>query len=168
MADGKLREKGIEATEVHERVWVGSAPDRGSVVADRGFTHLVLCAHQYQPAADVFPGVTVLHCPYEDDDSIMTGSTMTAVFLAARAVAEAQKGGGNVLVTCVAGINRSALVASLALQMLGVPAWITVERIRAKRYPNCLGNTCFLRIALGQNRAVSHYLPEALTDKEIP
>lgn len=151
----------LDADEVSERVWVGSAPARGGLVAESGFTHVVLCAVQHQPPTSDYPGATVLHCPYEDDDSIMSVQTMTMVVLAARAVAEAHRNGGNVLVTCQAGVNRSALVAALALQMLGVEPWASVERIRAQRMNGCLSNECFLRVALGRNRAIGHYMGAA-------
>ena len=152
--------RGLDCHEVHERLWVGAAPDHGKLVANRGFTHLVLCAMGYQAGADSFPGTVVLHCPFEDDDSIMAGAVMTQVFLAARAVAEAHRAGGNVLVTCRAGINRSALVTALALQMLGFEPAASVVRIRARRHAHCLANECFLRIALRQNRAADHFWPE--------
>jgi protein-tyrosine phosphatase len=151
----------IDAHEVHERIWVGSVPQRGGAVASRGFTHLVLCADDFQFPAEDFPGVTVLHAPFVDADTVVPRSSMTLVFVAARAVAEAHRGGAKALVTCAAGINRSALVACVAMQMLGVEPWISVERVRALRFPYCLSNEAFKRIALGANREVSFFLPRS-------
>lgn len=150
----------IDAHEVHERLWIGSVPPRGRALARLAFTHVVLCADDYQFPSSDFDGVTVVHCPYEDSDTVMTGATMALVFAAARAVTEAHRAGGTVLVTCAAGINRSALVTALAMRMLGVQAWAAVERIRASRFTHCLSNTCFRRIALGENRAASFYLKD--------
>lgn len=149
----------IDANEVFERLWVGSVPPRGHRLAANGFTHVVLCAEDFQFAADKFAEIVVVHCPYEDMDGPMRGSTMALVFATARAVAEAVKNGGKVLVTCAAGINRSALVAALAMQMLGVEAWASVERVRAHRFTHCLSNEAFKRIALGVNRESGFYLP---------
>lgn len=152
----------IDAHEVHERIWVGSVPPRGTRLASKhGFTHVVLCADDYQFPADAFRGITVIHCPYEDSDTVVPERTLALVFATARSVAEAQRGGGTVLVTCAAGINRSALVAALAMRMLGLKPWAAVERIRANRYSYCLSNTAFRRIALGENKASHFYLPEA-------
>lgn len=144
----------LDAHEVYDgaHLWVGSVPPRGRRLAELGFTHVVLCAESFQFPASDFDGVDVVHCPYEDMDGPMRGSTMALVFVAARAVAESVKGGGTVLVTCAAGINRSALVAALAMQMLGIEAWASVERVRARRFTHCLSNEAFKRIALGVNR----------------
>lgn len=150
----------LDAHEVHERLWVGSVPPRGPGLARLGFTHVVLCANDFQFAASDFDGVTVVHCPFEDSDTVVSGATTALVFATARAVSEAQRAGGTVLVTCAAGINRSALVAALAMRMLGVQPWAAVERIRATRFTYCLSNTCFRRIALGENHAAAFYLPK--------
>jgi len=157
----------LDAHEVHERLWVGSVPPRGAFLSAEGFTHVVLCAYQFQFAADEFRGVTVVHCPFEDDDTVMSGPTMAMVFATARAVAEAHKNGAKVLVTCAAGINRSALVACLAMKMLEptAPSWIFVERVRALRFSYCLSNTCFRRIVLGDNKQAEFYLPKPATSE---
>lgn len=154
----KIHTRELDVDEVHPRLWVGSAPHDGVHVAQAGFSHLILCSIHYQRPAHDFPGVVVVHAPFEDDDSVMRGDTMALVTAAARAACEAHKSGGNVLVTCTAGINRSALAAALALQMLGLSPWISVERIRTHRNYECLSNTCFCRIALRQNRQIEFYL----------
>lgn len=146
----------LDADEVYPGIWVGSVPFQKEAAA-KWFSHIVLCAEQWQFPASDFPGATVIHCPYEDDDSVMSGRTMALVFATARAVAEARENAGKVLVTCAAGLNRSALVAGLAMRMLG--AHLVVEAIRAKRSPGCLSNTCFRRIVTGENKAASFYLP---------
>ena len=150
----------IDANEVHNKIWVGSVPPKGDILFNLGFTHVVLCADDFQFPADNFHNINVIHCPFEDSDTIMSNKTMALIFATARAVAEAHKAGGNVLVTCAAGINRSSLVAALAMRMLGEPPWIAVEKIRANRLPTCLSNTCFRRIALAENKAADFYLPE--------
>lgn len=147
----------LDAHEVFPRLWVGSVPPRGGVLATLGFTHVVLCAEDFQFPAGEYHGVRVVHCPYEDTENVMSGATLALVFATARAVSEAQRAGGTVLVTCAAGLNRSALVAALAMRMQGVEAWAAVERIRAHRYTHCLSNSVFRRVALGESRASTFY-----------
>jgi len=157
----------LDADEVYPGIWVGSVPRVRGGDTIKTFTHVVLCADQHQFAAEEFKDHVVVHCPYEDEDSVMGNATMAMVFATARVVAEVAGNGGNVLVTCAAGLNRSALVAALAMRMLGVEPWLAVERIRAKRSPTCLFNTCFRRIALGENRAAHFYLPPKRKDVNL-
>jgi len=158
----------LDAHEIHERIWVGSVPVRGPRLAELGFTHVVLCAYDFQFPADDFPGVTVIHCPFEDSDTVMSAPTMALVFAVGRAASEAHRNGGTILVTCAAGINRSALVACLAMRMLEpkAPSWIFVERVRALRFSYCLSNTCFRRIVLGENKQADFYLPKPAATTE--
>jgi protein-tyrosine phosphatase len=149
----------LDADEVYPGIWVGSVPRvRGGPLL-KIFTHVVLCAEEFQFPAEEFTEHTIVHCPFEDEDTVMGAKTMAMVFSTARAVAEAQAAGGSILVTCAAGRNRSALVAALAMRMLGVEPWIAIEKIRARRSPQCLSNTCFQRIILGHNKASTFYLP---------
>lgn len=146
----------LDANEVHPGIWVGAAP-RDKAAAALAFTHIVLCSEAWQfPAADFAPA-TVLHCPFEDEDTLLRGAILTMVFLAARAVAEAARSGGRVLVSCAAGRNRSALVAGLAMRMLGEQ--LVVEKIRTRRRADCLTNTCFRRIVTGENKQTEWFLP---------
>lgn len=158
-------ESKLDAHQVHDygmtgAIWVGSVPPRGRALSRAGFSHLVLCADDYQFPADLFPNVHVIHCPYEDIDGVTPSkATLALIFAAARAASEAARGGGKVLITCAAGINRSALCAALAMRMMGVRPHLAVTAIRARRYAYCLSNETFLRIALGQNKLAEFFLP---------
>lgn len=67
------------------------------------------------------------------------------------AVVEALKDGGNVLVHCQAGINRSNLIASLALmKWKGLSAPDAIALLREKRSPIALANKTFESFVLGQ------------------
>ena len=134
----------LDADEVYPGIWVGSVPFQKEAAA-KWFTHIVLCAEQWQFPASDFPGATVIHCPYEDDDSVMSGRTMALVFATARAVAEARENAGKVLVTCAAGLNRSALVAGLAMVIGGVDGPDAVKMIRENR-PGALYNSHFAKL----------------------
>lgn len=65
-------------------------------------------------------------------------------------VVEALKEGGNVLVHCQAGINRSNLVAGMALRKWkGMASHEAVDLLRRRRSPNILANRSFEKYLLG-------------------
>lgn len=124
-------------------LWVGAKPP-----VDRSYPNIdmiVLCAREYQPPAlPHFKGPLVrVAIP---DEALDTDELRRALAGGA-AVAEALSKGKRVLVTCAAGINRSALVASLALvRHTKMTADECVALMRAKRHPDCLFNTHFVEI----------------------
>lgn len=106
----------MEAHEIVPGLWQGSKPPTGRKVADAGFDVAVFCAREYQPSDVYFPGVQVILSPNEDDPMypIAKQDLQTAVATASRLaslLAEDKK----ILVTCMAGINRSGLVVALTL-----------------------------------------------------
>lgn len=148
----------IESSEVFDHLYVGSVPPRGPHVAAAGFSHLVLCAVEHQYESREFPGVRVLHCPFMDHgDVVMNREIMSMIFLAGHAVADAVRAGGRVLVTCRAGQNRSALVAAIAMQRMGVPPRDTVVALRKRRRWNCLDTEAFERIVLRTHRLADFF-----------
>lgn len=130
-----LRTYMIEAHEIVPGLWQGSQPYTGSRLADAGFGALVLCAVEYQPPRGAFPGLQVLHAPNEDDPlfPMSKADLETAVWAATRVqgfLAEGKK----VLVTCVAGINRSGLVVALALhKTFGYSGESCIDIVRDRR-----------------------------------
>jgi hypothetical protein len=106
-----LDHHGIEANRIVSGLYQGSAPPQGPGVAAAGFDALVLCALEYQPPARCFPGAIVLRCPLDDDlTRAVPKGGRRRVIEAGRQIAEILRRGGRVLVTCVAGRNRSGLV----------------------------------------------------------
>jgi len=120
------------------KLYVGAKPppDR-----ELQFDVVVLCAAEYQPARMTFRGELV-HCPIPDD--ALSKEEIRQVLNTSSLVAAAIAAKKRVLVTCRAGINRSALVAALALAKLTrmTPAQIMIH-LREKRHPDCLFNTHF-------------------------
>jgi protein-tyrosine phosphatase len=120
-------------------LWVGGRPpfDRDLPM----FDVLVLCARELQPEHLAFHG-QVIRCPLPDD-----ALSMAEVRLAletAKLVARALIDRRHILVTCSAGINRSALVASLALSNVTRLSGDALIRImRQRRHPNALFNSHF-------------------------
>ena len=126
----------LDANEIVPGLWQGSFPMPGNQVKDKGFTHLVLCARELQPPANLYPGVQVIHAP--NDDSPIYGSLgeveLKTAVRAARRATEALKDGGRVLVTCAAGANRSGLVNGITLHLLyGWSGRKAIDQIRRKR-----------------------------------
>lgn len=147
------RAHALEADEVAPRLLVGSMPPTGHTVRRAGIDVLVLCAAEYQPTSESFPGVFVVHVPF--DDGPLDSATFNQAKLAAKRVADVVLKGGTVLVTCIEGRNRSAFVAGLALRFLSrIPGHMIVEIIRnARHLPNggtALTNESFSRVLAGR------------------
>jgi hypothetical protein len=130
----------FDAAEVMPRLWVGGIDAaRGSPQFEPRFTLLVLCARELQPRLP-FQG-DILRPAFDDHNPIDPDSVVRAIE-AGQAVAKHLKRrslhGGRVLVTCAAGLNRSALVAGIAIKELN-PSWSAdriVMQIRKMRSPD--------------------------------
>jgi len=149
----------VDAAKVASRLWIGSHPpvpghrcgthtteaQAGSVdLARSGFTFLVLCAMEYQPDAEHFPGVVVHHAPFDDDAQGLGSKHMQIAVDAAAKTVQAHERGHRCLVTCFEGRNRSGLVTALALSALaGIPAAQAGEIVRERRGLAALTNPAF-------------------------
>lgn len=124
----------IHADKVGRNLWVGAVPVYPKEV-EENFDAVVLAAKEYQSAiADVQrPGVRVILAPL--DDSEPTPEEKAIALKAALEVYDLNKKGKKVLVTCAKGVNRSALIAALAMVLSGVPGEEAIERIRKSRKP---------------------------------
>lgn len=142
----------LDASQVFMRLWVGSQPPFDRDLPD--FDMLVLCAQELQPAHVEFHG-RVVRCPVPD--GVLEPRQIARVLMTSRAVAQALAAGQRVLVTCQAGINRSALVASLALaRVTRMSAEELVVLMRRARNPQALFNPHFREIIanlVGSGRA---------------
>lgn len=102
----------LDMTCIAPRLWQGSVL-RGDTLKARGIDVVVLCAADFQPGDEYFPGVEVVRAPMVDD--YLTAATWQTARAAARQVVGAWREGKRVLVACLAGRNRSGLVMALAL-----------------------------------------------------
>jgi len=93
---------------------------------------IVLCAKEYQPPSSLFPGVRrVLHAPMTDDEA---PENFDVALAAAERIHKEWKRGHTILITCMMGRNRSALVAVLALFFItGIPVRDLVDHVRTVR-----------------------------------
>ncbi len=142
------------AHEVLNGLWIGSAPPIASAHENSNqkplayqFDTLVLCAQEYQLDPALFSVPEVLYAPMDDAFEPISKQTAGTALKAARAVVQRLADDQRVLVTCLAGRNRSGMVCALAL-MLGPPglaAGEAIELVRAARGPNALANPHFVR-----------------------
>lgn len=133
----------LDASNITRRLWIGGQPPFERDIP--GFDTLVLCAREIQPERLAFHG-EVIRCPI--DDHPPTTYEVRQALAASRNVAASLSKGRRVLVTCYAGLNRSALVSALALGVLyprSTPAEL-VLRIRQRRSPNALSNPHFVHV----------------------
>lgn len=128
---------------IHKRLAIGSAPIPG--ISALPFDVLVLCAQEYQPTDKLFPNNKVLHVPFDDADPISKEEAHRACRGGA-VVAQLIRDRKTVLVTCMAGRNRSGLVTGFALMNLGYSGPHAVEHIRKCRGENALSNEFFVRL----------------------
>jgi protein-tyrosine phosphatase len=134
-----------EVSEVIPGLYVGSKPPPGK---HEGVDAIVLAAMEYQPPAHLFPGTEVIHAPLDDapgrhmrEDEIATATK------AADRVARLLRSGRRVLSTCQMGLNRSSLVAALAMHdVYGMSADEIVKRLRRARGMWALSNPNFEKL----------------------
>ena len=124
----------------------GSMPPVGSIVSESKFDVLVLCALENQDERELYTGVEIIRAPGDDVqqwpiDSVDLENWVRAARLVAERVAE----GKDVLVTCMAGLNRSGFVTALALHHL--TSWDGVKCVWwiQRRRKSALFNKDFVR-----------------------
>lgn len=105
----------------------GAFPAVDARVIWKHFDVLVLMAEEAQPDMLVYPGKKVLRAPIDDGD--LTERDERRIQRVLPDVIEAVRDGKRVLVTCMAGRNRSGIVVALTLVHL-LPCW-TSEKIIA-------------------------------------
>ena len=134
----------MSRSEVVPHLFVGSKPAPGRHDVDT----IILAAIEYQPHADCFQGSEVIHAPLEDAPtrSMHEQEILIAVNTAAR-VARRLRAGHRVLVTCALGLNRSALIAAIAMNdVYGMSADEVITRLHRARGPWALSNPNFERL----------------------
>lgn len=136
-----------------DNLYQGAAPPFGDAVAKLGFDTLVLCAKENQ-REDLYPGIEVVLAPGDDDVRVERMMRDLPTWQqAAQIVAERVASGKKVLVTCMAGLNRSGMVTALALhQITGWSGKDIVEHIQASR-DMALCNDTFADYIRSQARA---------------
>ena len=134
-----------EVSEVAPGIYIGSKPPPGR---HQGIDVIVLAAIEYQPPAHLFPGTEVIHAPLDDAPRRpMTRDEIAIATAAAKRVARLLRSGRRVLSTCQLGLNRSSLVAALAMHdVYGMSADEIVARVRRARGAWALSNPNFEKL----------------------
>lgn len=125
-------------------LWVGAEPPQGATVSKR-FRVLVLAAKEIQSASR-YRGVHVIKAPLDDSGPPPTQQEVFTAHLAGIEVAKHVLARQSVLSTCHQGLNRSALVAALALVNLGWKPADAIARIRTARGSQALSNPYFVDV----------------------
>lgn len=137
------------ANEVYPKLWVGSAPPLGDYLARCGFDVVMLCAAEHQPPDGYFRDITVVHAPFRDVRAL-TNKELGIINVAANWTVKQLQNYKAVLVTCAAGINRSALIAGLAMKGLtAMSGQEVIAKIRKNR-PGALTNGRFVALLQGR------------------
>lgn len=150
---------GIDASKMLTGLYQGSHPTEGFSLYQSGFSHLVLCAFEFQRPPEAYPGVSVRPCPMDDCHEI----EIEKVVRTAKSVADRVRLGLRVLVTCHMGLNRSGIVVATAMRMLtGKSGAQIVAHMRSRRNEAVLSNKTFEAAILGQNpefeKAFRHWM----------
>lgn len=136
----------FDAHEIAPGLWMGSQPPVGHQLAARGFDIVVLCAVEYQPGAEWFPGVSVARITL--DDARLSGGDALKSFTLGSEIAKEIKNGKTALVTCRQGRNRSGLVTALTLTQLtgcsGLSACMAIMTRRRSPFGPVLSNESFV------------------------
>lgn len=131
----------LDAHILHPRLWQGAKPDQQP--ADHGFDVLVLCAVEHQNSG-AYDDIDIILAPNRDNSWVPpTKEELDIAIRAAKRVVEAVQANKQVLVTCIAGLNRSGLVSALALrELLGISGSAAMKAVRYGR-PGALFNPWF-------------------------
>ncbi len=133
-------------TEVVPGLHVGDYQDALAELRRLDWQHsvVVLAAEEHQPVGAPLDGARCL--PLRDDDEPVGPELLELVRAVAREVADHVEAGGSALCTCAMGLNRSGLVAALALRELGYSADEAIQLVREARGPLALRNEQFVRL----------------------
>lgn len=133
------------ADSVYKNLFIGPWPPFGDALAQAGIDTLVLCAKENCDPSQ-YEGLEVI-CAAGDDDGrphrmLKFVDEWTR---AAATVADHVRQGKKVLVTCIAGHNRSGFVTAVALHYLtGMSGEQCVQHIQNRR-PDSLNNDTFVK-----------------------
>ena len=144
-------------SEITPNLWLGGC--RSGLLLPRHIDHLVSLYEweHYRVKHTLKSSLTVRMFDATDED--LSGAWDIARWV------ESAMSSGVVLVHCQAGLNRSSLIASLALRLAGMDAADAVALLRRERSPAVLCNPTFERFALKSCEV--HGLIDCLCDSNL-
>lgn len=133
-----------DCNRILPRLYQGAAPPADATLMLYGFNVLVLCAVEYQPKRELFGGLTLLRCPFDDNyDVRLTSAEKRLIFDTAARVVQALRAGARTYVSCAMGLNRSGLVTALVVrEMTGSSGREARQWVQSRR-PGALQNPHF-------------------------
>ena len=144
----------LDADRIAPGLYIGSAPAEETKLP---FDILVLAAKEYQPR-EAFAHIAVVHVPLDDNFDHMTRDEVAAAIHVGRNVAVWLRKGQRVLVTCMAGKNRSGLISALALRYrYAANATTAIQAVRRARL-GALSNPRFVEL-IGKVPVSSRFAP---------
>jgi protein-tyrosine phosphatase len=131
------------ANRVYGRLWMGGCPTPLFELR-KHFNCLVLCANDYQLVKNPWADIEVINAPLADSGEPMLKSEPEMAVKAAGAVIGRLLRDQNVLVTCIAGRNRSGLVCAITLcKGFGFTPDQAISMIRSARTDRAFRNSYF-------------------------
>ncbi len=121
--------KAVDSHRIAPKLHIGGHPP--ARLREYGFDLVVLCALEDMRRRDI----QTIYVGLIDVEDPMEPAALDRALQAARQINDARRLGKRVLVTCQAGVNRSALVAAMALIQSGWTVSGAIERIRDRREP---------------------------------
>jgi protein-tyrosine phosphatase len=145
----------LSYNEIVEGIAMGGAIHESSD-AFSVFDTLVFCAGEWQPHV-AFPDdenrkfqPQILRVPYDDSYEALTPSVLAHLDRSANKIVDWHKEGQKVLITCMAGRNRSGLLVALVLRLrFEMTGKAAIDLIKEKRGPFALTNRVFTSYLLG-------------------
>jgi protein-tyrosine phosphatase len=137
-----------QAHKIIEHLFQGGRPPPGDGLKQAGVDVLVLCAKEHQDA-EAYPGLIVIQAPGDDDARIHRMMRFIDTWkAAAKLVVDHVRAGRNVLVTCMAGQNRSGIVTAMAMcELTGKSGKECVDHVSRSR-PFALNNATFAQYVI--------------------
>jgi len=118
-----------------------------SSAAFEEFDILVLCAGEWQPHVNLpeeDKSKRVVRMPYDDSKVALTKTVLQQLHKTAKELSDEHERGRRIVITCMAGRNRSGLLMALVLmERFKLPAKEAISLIKEKRGPFALTNRTF-------------------------
>jgi len=132
----------LDVDNIWGTLWQGACPPGGNVLKDNGFDVLVLAAADHQ-VSSMYHGIQVICAPGDDDPRLHRFEKFLPTWIAAaHEVADLVRAGKKVLVTCMAGLNRSGFIVALAVHYLtGWPGSKCLAYVRSQRQMSLCNGT---------------------------
>ncbi len=130
------------ANEIVPNLWVGRWDIQASTAFADGFEVVVMLERISRDGVRPPLGGVFVSWPIEDADEELPNEDVLEVIVGL--VERSVRAGRPTLITCMGGLNRSGLLAALALTRLGQSPDVALGLVRAARGPYALGNELFV------------------------